>query len=119
MIITSKGGGRPGMMPVGTHRVKIGRVQPMKGTPTIIVVFNGLEGDAVNTECPDFINLDTAEWRIRLIYEAATGDKYPSDGTSWDTADIINRECMIEVEHRENPNTGEDQARAARIYPIN
>lgn len=118
MIITSKGGGRPGMMPVGTHRCKISRVVPREGSPTIMLIFLGLDGEAENTECADFVNLDAAEWRIRLIYEAATGDKYPRDGQTWDTAVLVDRELMIECEHRENPNTGETQARAAKIYPV-
>lgn len=118
MIISSKGGGRPGMMPVGTHRAKISRIFPREGTSTVLIVFHGLEGEAANTECVDFVNLDAAEWRLRLIYEAATGKKYPGEGQSWDTAELVEREVLIECEHRENPNTGEDQARAAKIYPV-
>ena len=119
MIITSKGCGRPGMMPVGTHRAKISRIVPKQDSPTIMLVFLGQDGDAKNTECVDWVNLDTAEWRIRLIYEAATGKTYPSEGTGWDTADILNAEVMVECEHRLNPNSGEDQARAGKIFPIN
>lgn len=83
-----------------------------------MVVFSGLDGEAENTECVDFINLDAAEWRIAIIYEAATGNRYPSAGESWQTEDIQGREVMVECEHRVNPNTDEKQARAAKIYPI-
>lgn len=118
MIINSKGGGRPGMMPVGMHRAKIQRITQKEGSNVCVVVFLGLDEEAANTECVDFINLDAAEWRVRLIYEAATGDRYPAEGQSWDTQTLIDREVMIECEHRVNPNTNETQARASRIYPV-
>ena len=116
MIITSKGGGRPGMMPKGTYRSKIARVNQREGSSTLMIIYQGLDGDAENTECVDFINLETGEWRLRILYEAATGKKYPHAGQTWDTADLLNREIMIECEHREWE--GQDQARAARIYPV-
>ena len=118
MIITSSGGGRPGMMPTGTHRAKISRINQKEGSPTLMIVFIGVDGEAKNTECVDWVNMDVAEWRMRLIYEAATGNRYPAEGATWDTADIIGQEVMIECEHRVNPNTGENQARAGKIFPI-
>ena len=116
MIITSKGGGRPGMMPKGTWRCKISRFVQREGSSTVMIIYQGLDSDAKNTECADFVNLETGEWRLRIIYEAATGNKYPQDGQQWDTADVVGREVMVECEHREWE--GQDQARAARIYPV-
>ena len=106
------------MMPPGTHRAKISRITAKEGSSTLMIVFLGVEGPASNTECVDWVNLDAAEWRLRLIYEAATGNKYPSEGASWDTADLIGQEVMVECEHKVNPNSGEDMARAGKIYPL-
>ena len=118
MLITSAGGGRPSLMPIGTWKVRaqVRNGASKAGNQQLIVTFVGLEGDAANTEAVDFYPItEASDWKLGILYTALTGDEYPGAGEVWDSDDLTGLECMIEVEHQEYE--GKVSARPARMFP--